>query len=300
MQAVTFDRYGDPSVLHTAEMPEPHAGPGQVRIRVAAAAVNPMDWKIRRGYLADMMPNEFPTIPGSDAAGTIDEVGEGVTGVSVGDEVLGSGDGATAEFAVLHDWTRKPDSLDITEAAGLTMATETAERVLRMLDVKQGDTVLVDGAAGGVGAALVQLAVDRGATVIGTASDANAEYLQSLGANPTTYGPGLPDRLRAIGVESLDAAVDTAGKGSVAELVTLVPTPSQVVSIADFAAGEHGARVTDGSEGHAYDVLDRLGDLVESGYRIPVAETFTFAQAPKAHEESEGGHVRGKIVIVAE
>lgn len=188
MRAVQFDQYGGPEVLHLAEAPEPHAGPGQVRVAVEAAGVNPMDWKIRSGAMAGAVPLDRPQIPGLDAAGVVDEVGAGVEGIAVGDRVFGNGSGVTAEYAVLRAFALVPTDLTFEQAAALPVAVETAARILDVLDLHPSQLVVVDGAAGGVGTAVVQLAVARGLKVVGTASEGNHAFLRELGALPTTYG----------------------------------------------------------------------------------------------------------------
>ena len=174
---------------------------------------------------------------GYDAAGVVDEVGEGVTGVSVGDDVFGRGRNTQAEYAVLDSWAAKPPSIDWAVAAAAGVAGETAERGLRLLEVKAGDTLFVDGGAGGVGAVTVQMALARGARVIASASEANHDYLREIGATPVLYGEGLAERVRAAAGGPVDAVFDVAGKTPVEDLISLVSEPSQVVSIANFAAG---------------------------------------------------------------
>ena len=180
MRALQFSAHGGPEVLEWAEAPEPHAGAGQIRIAVRAASVNPIDWKLMSGAMPGGQPMTGPKYLGFDAAGVVDEVGEGVTGVSVGDEVFGRGRNTQAEYAVLDSWVAKPPSVDWAVAAAAGVAGETAERGLRLLDVKAGDAVFVDGGAGGVGAVAVQMAVARGVRVIASASEANQDYLREL------------------------------------------------------------------------------------------------------------------------
>jgi NADPH:quinone reductase-like Zn-dependent oxidoreductase len=196
MKAVLFDRFGGPEVLKIADLPDPHAGTGQVRIAVRAAGVNPSDWKKRKGLLDE----ELPQTLGYEAAGVVDEVGEGVTAVAFGDRVFGySVDGAAqAELAVLSHYAAIPPSLDFADAAALPAAIETAARALDQLGVEGAHTLLVNGASGSVGSAAVQLAVARGTRVIGTASPPNHEYLRSLGAAPVAYGEGLVERVGAL------------------------------------------------------------------------------------------------------
>jgi NADPH:quinone reductase-like Zn-dependent oxidoreductase len=300
MRALRYTEYGGPEVLSVGEAPEPHAGPGQVRVRVRAASVNPIDTKVRSGTMGGD-PAALPRTPGVDAAGVVDEVGDGVDDVAVGDPVMGLGSATAAEQAVLHTWTAKPDAMSWEEAAALPLGAETAARALDLLGVREGTTLLVEGAAGGVGSAAVQLAVARGARVIGTASARNHDYLRRLGAEPTTYGEGLVERVRELAPEGVDAALDTAGKGSVPQLVQLVPDPAQVVSIADFGATEHGARVTSGGEERAGYALAEAARLHGEGrYAVEVERTFPLADAAEAHRLSEGGHVRGKLVLVVD
>src|SRR3954454_24230682 len=204
MKAVQFDVNGGPEVLHVAEVPEPHAGPSRIRIAVRAAGINPIDFKNRSGMFGPS--KTLPVTTALDAAGVVDEVGEGVEGVGVGDEVFGQATGgAAAEFAVLTHWAVKPPAMSFEEAAGLPVAVETAQRAFRTIGIKPGDTVLVNGAAGGVGTAAVQLALASGAgTVIGTASETNHDFLRSLGVVPTTYVEGLVERVRELAPDGVD------------------------------------------------------------------------------------------------
>jgi NADPH:quinone reductase-like Zn-dependent oxidoreductase len=299
VKALQYAEYGPSSVLRVVDLPEPRPGAGQIRIAVRAVGVNPYDWKVRSGAFGDTTPSRLPVVPHSDAAGVVDAIGEGVEGVAIGDEVFGVAvGGAAAEHAILRKWTAKPAGMTDAEAAGLPNVVETAGRALDLLDVQKGQTLLVNGASGGVGIAAVQLAVARGATVIGTASERNHEFLRQLGATPVTYGPGLPDRVRALAPNGVDRALDTAGRGAVAELVTMTPTPSDVVSIVDFDAPKYGARVTDGSKGRAWATLQEAATLYTEGrFTMPVDRTFTLTEAAAAHDLSESGHVRGKIVL---
>src|SRR3954447_25274912 len=257
MKAVTFTEYGDADVLHVADAEEPHAGPGQVRIAVRAAGVNPIDWKARSGIMREAMPLRFPAIDGREAAGVVDEVGDGVSGVAEGDEVFGFAvGGAAAEYAVLDDFTRKPAGLAWEEAAGLPVAVETSVRVFNVLGgLGEGQTIVINGAAGGVGSAAVQLAKARGARVIGTASERNHEFLRSLGAEPTTYGEGMVERVRALAPDGVDLAFDTAGKGGVRDLTQLTGDPARVATIADFGAAALGVKVTGGGDFRAAEAL---------------------------------------------
>jgi NADPH:quinone reductase-like Zn-dependent oxidoreductase len=301
MKAVTFTEYGGPEVLHVADVEEPHPGPGQIRIAVRAAGVNPVDWKERSGVMREVMPVSFPAIAGREAAGVVDEIGADVSDVAIGDEVFGfSVGGAAAEHAILDDVARKPAGLAWEEAAGLPVGVETSVRVFTVLGgVREGQTLVINGAAGGVGVAAVQLARARGARVIGTAGERNHEFLRSLGAEPTTYGEGMVERVRALAPDGVDLAFDTAGQGGVPDLVTLTGDPARVATIADFGAAALGVKVTGGADSRAVEALGEAAALVEAGrLRVPVAQTFTFAQAADAHRISQDGHVRGKLVLV--
>lgn len=298
MRAAQFSEYGGADVLEIGEAPEPHPGPGQVRVVVHAVSINPIDWKIRAGYVQGQGKTEFPIILGNDAAGVVDEIGPGVEGVRLGEAVLGLGSRTNAEFAVLTSFVPKPASLDWPVAAALPVAAETSVRALDLLGVGSGSTVLIDGAAGGVGAVAVQMAVARGARVIGTASDGNLEFLRGLGATAVTYGAGLVERVRAQAPDGVDAVFDVAGKSPVEDLVSLVERPEQVVSIANFSANEAGARITTGGEGDPVAALREAVQLVEAGkLRVEVRE-LPLGDIAEAHEISQAGHIRGKLVLV--
>ena len=302
MKAVRFSQFGGPEVLEIVDLPDPHPGPGQVRIAVRAAGVNPSDWKKREG----LMDPELPQTMGYEAAGVVDELGEGVADVAVGDRVFGlSAEGAAqAELTVLSLYAPIPPSLDFPGAAALPAAIETATRALDQLGVGagagSGGMLLINGASGSVGSAAVQLAVARGARVIGTASPANHDYLRSLGAEPVAYGEGLAGRVRALAPDGVDAALDVAGSGVLPELIELAGGPEHVVTIADFGgAQEHGVRFSSGDAGRAVYALAGIGELIESGcFSLPVAQTFPLAEVAEAHRVSEQSHVRGKLVLL--
>ena len=299
MRALQFTTYGGPEVLTWADAPDPHAGPGQIRIAVRAASVNPVDWKILSGAMSGGQPLAGTGYLGYDAAGVVDEVGEGVEGVSVGDDVLGRGSDTQAEYAVLDAWAAKPSSVDWAVAGSVGVAGETAERGLRLLGVEAGHTVFIDGGAGGVGAATIQLAAARGAKVVASASLANHDYLREIGAIPVLYGEGVGDRVLAAAGGPVDAVFDVAGKTPVEDLVALVPEPSQVVSIANFTAAAAGARVTGGGDdSHPMEALALIADLLAQNKLVITVQTFPFARAAEAYRISKDGHVRGKLVLV--
>jgi NADPH:quinone reductase-like Zn-dependent oxidoreductase len=299
MRALQFRAYGGPEVLEWAQAPDPHAGRGQVRVAVRAASVNPIDWKTFAGALSGGKPMVGTGYLGYDAAGVVDEVGEGVFGISVGDDVLGLGRNTQAEYAVLDSWAAKPSSVDWAVAAAAGVAGETGERGLRLLGVQSGDIVFVDGGAGGVGAVAVQMAVARGARVIASSSEANHDYLREIGATPVLYGDGVADRVRAAAGGQVAAVFDVAGRTPVENLISLVPEPSQVVSIANFAAGEVGARVTGGgADSHPMQALTEVAELLAQNQLVIKVQTFPFDRAADAYRISQAGHVRGKLVLV--
>jgi NADPH:quinone reductase-like Zn-dependent oxidoreductase len=315
MRAIQFIEYGPPEVVHVAEVKAPHTAPGEIRIAVRASGVSPGETYIRSGALRDIVPIAFPYRTGFDAAGVVDEVGDGVTDVGVGDEVFGMTSmfarGANADFAVLTNWAPKPAGWSWEEAGGAAGAVESGTRVLDRLAVGAGQTVLVQGAAGGTGAVAVQLAVARGATVIGTASEHNHDFLRSLGAVPTTYGPGLVERVHVLAPAGVDAVFDCAG-GALPDLIAITADPARVVTIADFNAAAHGVHMSHGAPtdetgaalGTSADPLAVHGLAIavalanEGKLRIPVAAAIPLPEAAAAHKLSETRHARGKIVLV--
>ena len=300
MKAARFSRFGGPEVLEIAEVPDPHPGPGQVRIVVHAAGINATEWKLRKGLLD--FGAGLPQTTGRDVAGVVDEVGAGVTDVAVGDRVFGvSDDGAgAAELALLTHRAPIPASLGFVDAAALPVALETATRSLDQLGVGAGITLLINGAAGGIGSTAVQLAVARGARVIGTASTANHDYLRLLGAEPVTYGEGMVERVRTLAPDGVDAALDVAGSGVLPELIDLAGGPQNVVTLADIdGAKQHEVRFSNGFQGHAFHALAAIGALVEAGlFWLPVERTYPLDEIAQAHRVSEHGHVRGRLVLV--
>jgi NADPH:quinone reductase-like Zn-dependent oxidoreductase len=300
MRALQFTAYGGPEVLTLGDAPIPHAGPGQIRIAVRAASVNPVDWKLLAGAMSGGQPLAGPGYLGYDAVGVVDQVGEGVAGVSAGEDAFGLGQNAQAEFAVLDSWAAKPPSVDWAVAAAAGVAGETSERGLRLLGVQAGDTIFVDGGAGGVGAVAVQMAVARGARVIASAGQANQDYLREIGAIPVLYGDGVADRVRAAAGGRVDAVFDVAGKTPVEELISLVSEPSRALSIANFAAGQAGARVTGGSadDSKPMEALAEVAELLAQNKLVIKVQTFPFDRAAEAYRVSLGGHVRGKLVLI--
>jgi NADPH:quinone reductase-like Zn-dependent oxidoreductase len=286
-------------VLTWGDAPVPHAAPGQIRIAVRAASVNPVDWKVLAGAMSGGQPLTGPGYLGRDAAGVVDEIGEGGAGVSVGDDVFGRGQNTQAESTVLDAWAAKPPSIDWAVAAAAGVAGETSERGLRLLGITAGDTIFVDGGAGGVGAVAVQMAIARGARVIASASQANQDYLREIGAIPVLYGDGVAARVRAAASGRVDAVFDVARKTLVQELISLVSAPSQVLSVANFAAGQAGARVTGGgADSRPIQALAEVAGLLAQNKLVIKVQTFPFDRAAEAYRVSKGGHVRGKLVLI--
>jgi NADPH:quinone reductase-like Zn-dependent oxidoreductase len=295
MKATVYEEFGGPEVLHVGDVEEPHPGQGEIRVAVRAAGVNPMDWKVRHGWMEQMMPTKLP--------GVVDEIGEGVTDFAVGDEVVGwSKTGAYAQHAVMGVVAAKPAGVDWNQAVAAPVAGDTARRVLGELALRSGETLLVHGAAGAVGSVATQLAVALGATVIGTASPANHDYVRSLGATPVTYGEGLVERVRAAAPQGVDAVLDTAGKGALPDSIELRGgTTDRVITIADMAAQELGVPFSAGGTTPGQkrsDLADNLKLAEQGKLRLRIARTYTLAEATDAQATSEAGHAAGKLVIV--
>jgi NADPH:quinone reductase-like Zn-dependent oxidoreductase len=272
---------------------------------VRAAGVNPLDNSIRAGYMQQMFPVTFPHVPGIEATGVIEALGEGVTGLAVGDPVIGftiTGSYAEQALAAADRVTLKPDTLTWEQAAALPSAAETAYRALELLDLRPGEALLVHAAAGGVGSVAVQIAVARGVKVIGTASEANHDFLRSLGVTPVEYGDGLAERVRAVAPDGIDAALDAAGRGdAIAVSIELTGGKDRVVSIADAAgAGRQGVRFSAGGPDNYRGepaFKEALGLLAAGKLQLPIHRAFPLAEAAAAQRESEGGHATGKIVL---
>ena len=300
MKAIQYARFGGPEVLEPVEMPEPHPGPGQVRVAVRAVGVNPIDWKMRSG----MMGGELPRALGARLRAWSTSSARESRTWRLG--IVYSGLSAALAPPSSPCWATTPGSpasLDFAGAAALPVAVETAARTLELLGVREDTTLLVNGAAGAVGSSAVQLARLRGARVIGTASPHNHEYLRSLGAEPTTYGVGLADRVRAIAPGGVDAALDAAGGGALTELVELAGGPERVVTIADYAGAQQTGAQFSGGMGteRALHALADIGPLIESGtFALPVAQTFPLERIGEAHALSQDGHVRGKLVLLVD
>ncbi|QGQ20464.1 zinc-binding dehydrogenase [Cellulomonas sp. JZ18] len=305
MRAITYSRYGGPDVLELTEQPTPKVGPDSVLVRVRAASVNPVDWKMRAGYLDQVMDVTFPVVPGWDVAGVVERVGLDTPELQVGDEVYGyvrkdwvqGGTFAELVAAPVRTLARKPASLSFEEAAAVPLAGLTAYQSIERAGVRAGQTVLVHAAAGGVGQFAVQVAAARGARVIGTASERNHDHLRALGAEPVVYGEGLVDRVRALAPQGVDVVLDYGSDDLVPTTRAVLAEGGTVASIVDAAArdelGGHYVWVRPSTAD-----LDALSALADAGrLRVDVAEVFDLADAAAAHEASAGGHVRGKVVV---
>lgn len=307
MRAAFYSEYGDSHVLQVGDLPDPVTGPDDLVVRVAAAGVNPVDWKVRGGYLDGAFPSGFPIVPGWDLAGTVEAVGPAVTSYAVGDRVLGYArkdhvqHGTTAELVRVGERhvAPLPDGVDLTVAAAIPLVGLTALQSVEAAGVGHGDTVLVHAAAGGVGAFAVQLARLRGARVVGTASDGNHDYLRSIGAEPVTYGDGLSERVRAVlDGAPVTAALDFVGGDEAVDVsFELVADPARVVTVTDGAPVlRRGGRYVFVRPDSAQ--LATLAGLVADGsVRVEVSRTFGLDEVAAAHDESAKGHGRGKVVV---
>ncbi len=302
-KAVRFDHYGDADVLQVVEVERPAPGPGEVLVRVKAAGINPGEASIRSGALHAMWPATFPSGQGSDLAGVVEEVGEAVTGVSVGDEVIGFTDNRAshAEYVVVEadHLTPRPPGVPWQVAGSLFVAGATAWAMVRAVQAGPGDTVVVSAAAGGVGSIAVQLAKLAGATVIGLAGERNHQWLRDHDVIAVSYGEGVADRIREASGGKVDAFLDTFGGGYVELAIELGVKPERIDTIADReAAAKYGAKLDGNAAGASPEVLAELAALVDAGkLEIPIARVYPLAGVRDAYRELEQRHTRGKIVL---
>ncbi|MGW1740066.1 NADP-dependent oxidoreductase [Nocardia sp. NPDC001965] len=305
-RAVIYERFGDPAVLELREVPEPHAGAGEIRVRVTAAGLNPMDWMIASSpQVASMFGVTLPSGFGYDFAGIVDEVGAQAGGFAVGDRVHGGATGkAVADYAVVRVPPSRPDMLfhtpqGISDAVASSLPTpgSTAAAAVQAIGLHPGDTVLIGGAAGGVGVLAVQLATLAGARVIGTASEGTFEFLRQFGVEPVTYGPGLADRVRTAAPEGTTAAIDLFGTETAMAALELGVPPERISTIAAGPNPAGGVRAVGGLDAGPGE-LDRIIDAVIAGQiTVPIAATFPLAQTRDAVLMQADRHVHGKIVI---
>jgi NADPH:quinone reductase-like Zn-dependent oxidoreductase len=301
-RAVRFDHYGGIDVLEVVDVPAPVPGPGQVLVRVKAAGINPGEAKIREGLLHELWPATFPSGQGSDLAGVVDQLGDGVEGWAVGDEVIGFVDNRSsqAELVVVEaeNVTARPPGVPWPVAGGLFVVGTTAYATVRAVSASSGDTVVVAAAAGGVGSITVQLAILAGATVIGLASERNHTWLKDLGVIPVSYGDGVEQRIADAAGGAIDAFIDLAG-GYVQLALDLGVKPERVDTVVDFGAGQRYGVKTEGTAAAANaGVLAELATLIDEGkVDVPIARVYPLEQVREAFRELEQGHTRGKIVL---
>jgi NADPH:quinone reductase-like Zn-dependent oxidoreductase len=298
-----FAEYGDPDVLRVIDAPAPTAGQGQVRVAVRAAGVNPIDAKTVEGLMRNVIPLTLPAGVGTDVSGVVDQVGAGVSEFAVGDEVLGSSvTPSFAEYALAEPTSlvRKLHDIPWEVAGSLAGAGGTAYAVLKQLRLKAGETLLIHGAAGGVGTFAVQLAVARGVTVIGTASERNHDYLRSIGAIPVTYGDGLLERVRSVAPQGVDAVLDASGRGEIPVSIQLTGTPERVLTLVAFDAADTGIQIHIGGGGSDLgDALREILGLIEQRrLTVSISRTYPLAEIASALKTSGAGHVTGKIVVL--
>jgi NADPH:quinone reductase-like Zn-dependent oxidoreductase len=296
--AIVMTGYGPPEVLKWTGMPLAEPGEGQIRIQVKAAGVSPTDLALRAGYLKDTIPLPPDAVLGFEAAGVVDAVGPGVTGASAGDGVtaLLLSLGGYAEYALASIWTRKPDTVSWADAAALPSSADAAVGVLRQLNVKSGETLLLFGGGGSVGIIATQLAVAQGVTVISAVGERDDGLARELGATPVRYGAGLTDRVRALG--SVAAALDAAGTGVLADAIALVGGPERVITLSDPAAPDFGVAISQPTPDRAPGALDQTIALLADGrLRLRAHKSMPMQQASEAHRQLESGNVRERIIL---
>jgi NADPH:quinone reductase-like Zn-dependent oxidoreductase len=303
MRAVRFERYGEVDVLTVPEVPTPSPGPGQVLVQVRAAGINPGEAKIRDGLLHDRWPATFPSGQGSDLAGVVVGLGTGAVAVAMGESVIGYTDNraSQAEYVVVDaaHLTPKPDVVPWDVAGGLHVAGATAYAAVRAVAPGPGDTVVVAGAAGGVGSIAVQLARLTGAAVIGLAGQHNHDWLAAQGVVPVDYGDGVTDRIRRA-APTVDAFIDTHGAEYVQLALKLGVAPERIDTIANFSAvRQYGVKAEGSAVGAGAGTLAKLAGLIAIGQlEVPIAATFPLAEVREAYRLLGPGHVRGKIVLI--
>jgi len=303
MKAVRFDEYGDIDVLKVVEVSPPVVGPGRVLVRVKAAGINPGEAMIRRGLLAQRWPATFPSGEGSDLAGVVEELGEGVTGFAVGDEVLGWTDDRTSQAELVaaeaSKLVHRPTNVPWEVAGALFVVGTTAYAAVRAVSLRAEDTVVVSAAAGGVGSIAVQIARNAGATVVGLAGENHHAWLAGHGVVPVTYGEGVADRIRAAADGPVDAFIDTFGAGYAELAIQLGVKPDRIDTIANWQAAETYGVKTEGTAAAASaEVLAELVTLISEGrLEVPIARVYPLSEVRDAYRELEQRHALGKIVL---
>jgi NADPH:quinone reductase-like Zn-dependent oxidoreductase len=303
-KAVRYTEYGAVDVLQVVDVERPTPTAGEVLVQVKAAGINPGEAMIRGGALHERWPSTFPSGQGSDLAGVVTEIGTGVTTVAVGDEVIGFTDNRAshAEFVVVEakNVTKKPKDVSWEAAGSLHVAGTTAYAAVAAVAPETGDTVVVSGAAGGVGTLVVQLLRIAGATVIGIASEANHQWLKDHGVIPVAYGEGTADRIRNAAEDGqVDAFIDTFGADYVDIAIELGVKPDRINTIINFAAVQkYGVKADGNMTAASAAVLAELAELVAAGkLEVPIAKVYPLSQVKDAFQELEKRHTRGKIVL---
>lgn len=313
MRTVRFHEFGEPADvlrLETTAVPEPRAG--RIRVRVHAAGLAPADWALCRG----LFPGKLPRGIGCDVSGVVDAIGDGVTGVALGDRVFGTADWAAepsagaADHAIMDHWFAVPEGLGLTEAAALPMALSTAYWHLARLGLDADRTILINGGGTTIGGAAVQIALSRGLRVIATAGTTYADRLRQAGATVTSYGDGLADRIEALGAGPIDVVLDTAPASAVSVLPELVRVvggdPQRVMTVSDHAAAkEFGVRSTFQEDPETFTESGRFGCFpefarraAEGTFTVPIAGVFGLEDWRDALDISAGGHARGKLLLL--
>jgi NADPH:quinone reductase len=303
-RAVRFDDYGDRDVLYLADVDVPTPDPGEAIVAVRAAAINPGEISIRSGALAARWPATFPSGEGSDLAGVISAVGDGVEDFAAGHEVLGWSErrSSHADYVAVpvEQLIAKPPQLSWEAAGSLYVVGVTAYAAVRAVAAERGDTVAVSAAAGGVGTVTVQLLRSKGATVLGIASEDNHDWLSAHGVTPVAYGDGLKERLETAAPDGIDAFIDLFGPEYVQLAADLGVAPERIDTIISYEkAQEVGAKTEGSADASTTDVLAEMAALVASGsIEIPIAATYPLEQVKDAYAELEQRHTRGKIVLI--
>ncbi|HTW12327.1 MAG TPA: NADP-dependent oxidoreductase [Solirubrobacteraceae bacterium] len=303
-RAVRFDEYGGPEVLYIAQVDVPTPQPGEVVVQVKAAAINPGEASIRKGLLAERWPSTFPSGEGTDLAGIVHAVGDGVDEFAAGDEVFGWSwrRSSHADYVEVpaEQLVPKPPEVSWEAAGSLNVAGCTAWAAVEAVAVQSGDTVAVSAAAGGVGVFAVQLLALRGAGVLGIASESHHDWLRAHHATPISYGEGLAERLRAAAPDGLDAFIDLFGPQYLDLAVELGVAPERINTIISFErAAEIGAKTQGSAEGSNRAVMRELAELVRDGkLEVPIAATYPLEAVRDAFAELEQRHTLGKIVLI--
>jgi NADPH:quinone reductase-like Zn-dependent oxidoreductase len=299
--ACVLTEYGAPDVLEWRDVPLPEPSEGQIRIKTRVSGVGPTDLKIRRGDLNGVFPLPEPAVLGFETAGTVDAVGRGVTGVAVGDEVAAwlPSLGGYGEYALAAAWTPKPPQVSWNDAGALPTSVEAAVGVLRQLDVAEGETLLILGAAGSVGIIATQLAIRQGLKVVGAVGARDVALTKELGATPVPYGNDLVSNVLAV-ADRVDATFDAAGRGGLEGAITLTGGSERVITLADERAAKLGVRFSAATPDRAPDAVEIGMQLLARGeLRLRSQRSIPMSRADEAHRLLEGGQVHDKLLLTA-